>query len=212
MEKQASIFSSSPFSKKDMSSESLVADILRLTEPSDYVMDSKGETIFRPRPFYYVLETLTQERMKLGLIPDTIAEEMVKTRTCVCLLKRLPQTSLQWVERYFVPVNDLPPLEQVWVAGCFLAPAAQTEPTLRRFEVAIPTQYVVTSPNGPVSGTMDGVDCSGPVFLNPGTHTFSCTDSHPLAILWAQAAKNGFNPFHNTHFFATFPHEFDPPK
>jgi hypothetical protein len=182
----------SPFSKKACQSESLVADVLQLTKPSDFVMDSKGETIFRRRPFYYVLETLTQRRMGRGLIPDTITEEMVKTRTCVSLLKRLPEKSMQWVEQYYVPVT-----EQILVAGCFLPPS-QKESGSRRFDVGIAANYVVTSADGPVKGTMDSVSCEGPVFLNPGPHTFSCADPRTLVVFWAQAAQRGFTPFHST--------------
>ena len=179
----------SPFSKRAVRNESLVADVLRLTQSSDFVMDSKGETIFRRRPFYYVLENITQRRMSLGLIPETIAEEMVKSRTCVTLLKRLPGKSLRWVEQYYVPVT-----EKLWVAGCFL-PTSKKESISRRFEVAIAANYVVASADGTVPGAMDGVAYTGPVFLNPGPHTFSSPDPRPLAVFWAQAAEKGFTPF-----------------
>ena len=53
----------------------MVTTVLRLTNPSEYVMDSKGETIYRNRPFYYVLEELTGMRLKEGLIKDTITED-----------------------------------------------------------------------------------------------------------------------------------------
>jgi len=48
-----------------------------------------------------------------------------------------------------------------------------------------------------VQGAMDGVPCAGPVFLNPGPHTFTCNDPRPLAVFWAQAAEKGFTPFQN---------------
>ena len=182
----------SPFSKKSVRNESLVGDVLRLTKPTDFVMDSKGETIFRRRSFYYVLETLTQRRMELGLITDTIPEDMVKTRTCVALLKRLPQKSMEWVKKHYMPVTD-----SIWVAGCLLPPPTQSGPALRRFEVAIAAPYVVASAEGPVQGTMDGIACAGPVFLNVGPHTYITNDPHSLAVFWAQAADTGFTPFHS---------------
>jgi len=183
----------SPFAPKADRSDLLLTDVLRLTKSSDFVMDAKGETIFRRRPFYYVLETLTQRRMKQGLLLDTIAEDMVKTRTCVSLLTRLPGKTLQWVEEHYVPVTG-----QIWVTGRFLPPPPQKEESdSRHFEVAIATQYVVASADGPVQGAMDGVPCAGPVFLNPGPHTFTCNDPRPLAVFWAQAAEKGFTPFHN---------------
>ena len=175
----------------------LVQDVLRLTKPSDFVMDSKGETIFRRRPFYYVLETLTQRRMRQGLISDTVADDMARTRTSVCILKRpfdksrIPEKSLLWVQKHYLQVTD-----QIWVSGAFLPPTQQAEAASRSFEVAIPANYVVASPDGPVQGTMDGVACAGPVFLKPGAHTFTCSDPRQLAVFWAQASEKGFTPFH----------------
>ena len=179
----------SPFSTRSLKDQALVAHVLQLTKPTDFVMDSKGETVFRQRPFRYVLETLTLRRMEMGLLPDTIAQEMQDKRTCVVLLKRMPEKSRQWVTKYYVPVTT-----QLLVTGCFL-PAAQREGEARSFEVAIPAEYVVASAGGSVQGVMDGVACNAPVFLNRGPHTFSCADSRPLAVFWAQAAATGFTPF-----------------
>ena len=179
----------SPFSTRSLKDQALLAHVLQLTKPTDFVMDSKGETVFRRRPFRYVLETLTLRRMERGLIPETIAQEMMKTRTCVALLKRLPAQSRQWVTQNYVPVT-----QQLFVTGCFLPPPA-AEGGARAFEVAIAAEYVVASANGCVPGKVDGVACAGPVFLNPGAHTFSGADPGPLAVFWAQAAATGFNPF-----------------
>src|SRR2546425_17840 len=63
--------------------EKPLAEVLALTHPDDYVLDLKGQAIFRNRPFYYALETMTLERMARGLIEDTIPERCVATRTCV---------------------------------------------------------------------------------------------------------------------------------
>jgi hypothetical protein len=167
--------------------QQLVADILRLTRPDDSVMDAKGETIFRRRPFYYVLENITQRRIETGSIADTVAADMVNHQTCVALLQRMPAKSREWVKRFYLRVTP-----KIYVAGCYLpaSPPLQT----RRFELAIAADYIVVSPSGPIQGTMDGAPCSGPVFLAPGPHTFTCEESGPLAIVWAQAAKTGFQP------------------
>ena len=37
-----------------------LADVLRLSRPQEYVMDLKGETVFRRRPFYYTIEAVTK--------------------------------------------------------------------------------------------------------------------------------------------------------
>ena len=62
--------------------------LLRLSTPEEYVMDAKGETIFRHRPFYYVLEGVTRRRMKLGLIEDTIPHDCDRTNTCIFINNR----------------------------------------------------------------------------------------------------------------------------
>jgi len=60
--------------------------------------------------------------------------------------------------------------------------------------VAIPTEYVVSGGEAPLEGKLDGVAYTGPVFLTSGMHTFTCNDSRPLAVFWAQAAARGFTP------------------
>ncbi|MCX6968345.1 MAG: glycosyltransferase family 39 protein [Verrucomicrobia bacterium] len=178
----------SPFACRISKNKILLDDVLRLTKPSDFVMDAKGETIFRRRPFYYALENITQRRISLGLIADTIAAEMLKTRTCVVILERLPEKTLQWVKQHYVPLN-----EDLWVAGCFLPPTPEPGAE-RRFEVGIPTEYVVSGGEAPLEGKLDGVAYTGPVFLTSGMHTFTCTDPRPLAVFWAQAAAKGYTP------------------
>ncbi|MBI3303378.1 MAG: hypothetical protein HYZ72_15040 [Deltaproteobacteria bacterium] len=54
-------------------------------QPNDLILDVKGETVFRPRPFYYALEGITRERIKQGLIADSIPEHLIATRTCIAV-------------------------------------------------------------------------------------------------------------------------------
>lgn len=182
----------SPRAVRAVKNESLLEDVLRLTKPSDFIMDSKGEIVFRQRPFYFALENITEKRIATGSIKDTIVEDMINTRTCVALLDRLPDKTLRWVEQNYVPVGP-----RIFVAGCFLHPPAQKENPARPFEIAIPASYVVASPEGAVQGLMDGLPCAGPVFLKPGLHTFTASDPRKLAVFWAQAAETGFTPFYN---------------
>ena len=167
--------------------QQLVADILRLTRPGEFVMDAKGETLFRQRPFYYVLENIAQRRIELGSIADTVAADMAKHQTCVAILQRMPEASLQWARRFYLPVTN-----RIHVAGCLLSAVPPAEP--RRFEVGVAAEYIVVSERGPVQGMMDGAPCSGPVFLPAGAHTFVSGESGPLAVIWARAAQTGFRP------------------
>jgi hypothetical protein len=67
-----------------------------------YVMDSKGETIYRRRPFYYVLEGLTGGRMKAGLIPDTIPERLVETQTPLATVRRMPRVAADFIRKNYI--------------------------------------------------------------------------------------------------------------
>src|SRR5262249_10445144 len=58
-----------------------LAEVLKDTRRGEYVMDLKGETVFRPRPCYHVLEAVTRRRLELGLLRDTIADDVVRTHT-----------------------------------------------------------------------------------------------------------------------------------
>ncbi|HVG23259.1 MAG TPA: hypothetical protein VND45_03825, partial [Thermoanaerobaculia bacterium] len=56
---------------------------LRLTRSGEPLMDLKGETIFRRRPFYYAFELITRTQMAKGLIADTVAADVVRSRTFI---------------------------------------------------------------------------------------------------------------------------------
>src|ERR1700736_368274 len=61
----------------------LLRSILELTNPGDYVLDCKGETVFRPRCSRYVLEMITQRAIARGIFVDDAPQNCVETRTCV---------------------------------------------------------------------------------------------------------------------------------
>ena len=48
-----------------------IADVLKLTGPKDYVMDDKGDYVYRRRAYYWVLEPITKARVRMGLIGTT---------------------------------------------------------------------------------------------------------------------------------------------
>src|SRR5262249_50896690 len=60
-----------------------LAQVLRLPDLKDDVLDPKGDAIYRHRPTPFVLERITLERLALGLIPDRFPEDMMATGTCV---------------------------------------------------------------------------------------------------------------------------------
>ena len=172
--------------------ERLLAEVLRLTDPSDFVMDLKGQSVFRNRPFYYALETMTLERMARGLIADRIPERCIETRTCVAPadIKGFPPRARGFLEDRFVVVGS-------WrVAGSLLEPAAEGADRPRSFEIVIPARYIVTAGQGPPQGMLDGTPCDGLRDLAPGRHEYRPAGGEgTIAVIWAQAAERGFTPF-----------------
>ncbi len=161
--------------------------VLRLTTPTDYVMDGKGETIYRKRPFYYVLEGVTIKRIGRGLIKDDVVHSLIEKRVCVVLRHRLPKADDAWVEQHYVADAD-----KVWVAGSRLGPVQKSI----SFTTVIPADYTVISSEGGVTGLLDGKPLQASQFLEPGQHELQITSARgQLAVVWARAVERGFSLF-----------------
>jgi len=162
-----------------------LAQVLRLTDADDDVMDAKGDSIYRRRPFYYVLESVTLARMRLGWIPDTIVERLVATRTAVAQTSKLSGETLAFVQRHYLPVSAH------WrVVGARLPPATAGQAV--EFALGVAARYAVEPHNGS-GGVLDGVRYDGPRDLAAGRHVF--VPDAPMqrgVVLWAQAVERGF--------------------
>ena len=168
----------------------LLRGVLKLTDPGDFVLDCKGETIFRQRCFWPVTESIMLERIARRLVADNAAQRAVETRACVAAMKgRMPLRAKQFIWKNYITVgNDLR------VAGRFLRPSA-TDGTQMEFEVVIPASYKIVARDGPVTGTLDGTPYEAARFLAPGVHTFVQTSSRTqLAAVWARAVDRNFLP------------------
>lgn len=169
----------------------LVHETLRLTDPGDWVIDAKGETVFRRRAFPWALESVTRERLRRGLIRDTLPEDAVATRACVATVDdaRFTDRSRVFLDENYVPVG------QLRVVGTLLGdPAAN--PHLLTFNVTIPASYAVVAERGIVSGLLDGTPYTGPRQLSAGRHEFvPGGPTGRLAVVWAKAVGRGFSPF-----------------
>jgi hypothetical protein len=168
----------------------LLRGVLKLTDPSDYVLDCKGETIFRQRCFRPVTESIMLERLNRGLVKDNAAERCVEMRTCVAAMKgRMPVRARQFIWENYIPVGD-----DLRVAGRFLK-SSSTDSRRMEFEVVIPADYKIIARDSPVSGMLDGIPYNGARFLAPGKHTFvSASRGAALVLLWARAVDRNFIP------------------
>lgn len=171
--------------------ERLLAEVLALTGPDDDVLDLKGQAVFRNRPFYYALETMTLERMARGMIEDTIPERCVETRTSVAPadIAAFPPRARLFLKDNYVVVG-------AWrVAGRVLDPVSRVGGALA-FDVVIPDRYALLAEHGGPPGRLDGRPYDGPRDLAPGRHELQpAPGAGRLAVIWAQAAERGFSPF-----------------
>ena len=170
-----------------------LAELLRLTDPADYVLDRKGESVFRNRPFYYALETMTLERMTRGLITDSIPERCIETRTCVAPAdtRGFPPRARRFLEDNYIVVGT-------WrVAGRLLTTeAGAVQGRALPFQVIVSARYAIVAEIDAARGRLDGLPYDGPRDLPPGGHDFlPASGGGRLAVIWAGAAERGFSPF-----------------
>ena len=170
-----------------------IADVLLLTHPNEYIMDAKGDYVFRPRPYYWVIETITKSRIRLGWIRDRIPESLENTGTQICYLDAahiLPDAS-RFIVTNYMPFD--PEAIDVGAAGKELGKPTADENF--SFDVSIPATYALISESGMTTGTLDGTQYSGPLRLNAGHHEFHrLSGTGRAAIFLDRAAAAGFHP------------------
>ena len=177
----------SPLVNKMAYFEQDLAAVLRLTNPNDLVMDGKGETIFRNRPIYWVLEGVTLRRIQAGLIPNDTRARMIATGTCVAVNHRLRYEDQQWLRANFLEGDG-----KVWVAGQNLGPA---QPTIN-FHTDIRAIYSIVSEGGKLAGSIDGAPLRDSQQIAAGDHRLEIAGgTGDVAVIWTQALERGFNPF-----------------
>jgi len=168
----------------------ILGEVLRLTRPGEYVMDFKGESVFRQRAYFYVLEPLTFVRLRRNELPDDVAECLLKTKTFVVLNQDrwYPPGAVAFMTRNYLAVG------RTRVAGKVIGDRAAAGGAIH-FDVEVPASYVVWAEGHPVGGTIDGMPVTGPVELAAGPHEYQAAEGHGrVAIFWARAAAEGFQP------------------
>ncbi len=168
----------------------LLTQVLQLTDPSDCVLDMKGESVFRPRPIYSVLEGITRARIQQGSISESIEERVIATRTCIAAAKidRFPEPTRRFIERNYLLVGE------VRVVGRDLPASADARRPIG-FDIEIPAEYAVVTRKGPAAGLLDGKPYVGPRFLQAGPHAFTpASPESRHALVWARAIERGCWP------------------
>jgi hypothetical protein len=164
----------------------MMEQALRLTHPGEPLLDLKGETIYRRRPFYYAFESITRAQIAHGMIRDTVAADVIRTRTHVAQADgpMWPPQARAFLSENFLNVGRLR------VSGQPLQDDGS-------FTIAVPGQYVIISELGEAHGTLDGSAYAIGRTLAPGPHRFQrAVAGEHLAVLWAPAFQRGHSPFH----------------
>ncbi|HXI12490.1 MAG TPA: glycosyltransferase family 39 protein [Thermoanaerobaculia bacterium] len=166
----------------------LIADVLKLTDSADYVMDIKGESVYRLRPTRYIFEHVGRELVKRGILPDTVAADIVAKRCCVVVQD---QKAFSTKARAFMNDNYIP-AGSVRVCGKTLQSLDDGQEV--EFTIAVPERYAMIA-RGPVTGVLDGTSYIGPRLLAPGTHRFVAhSPAKGLSVVWARAVERKMIP------------------
>ena len=155
----------------------MIRQVLGLTRPGEYLMDIKGETIFRRRPSYHIYEFITRNQMLRGMIQDTVAEDVVAKK---CYIAQADGEFWPPRARAFLSANFLD-LGRLRAAGQWIKDDGS-------FTIAVPGKYAIVSREGIVQQ---------PAELAAGPHRVARANSgERLAVVWAPAVERGFSPFH----------------
>ena len=181
----------SPLQNQTQEKLGIVENALRLTTPADYVMDSKGETIFRRRASRLVFEEITGWRLKRGLMKDDIVERLIVTRAPLTTLLRMPQKESKFIERNYIPVAF-----RLRVLGQILQPEPGGQGSDFSFEIVIPSCYSILAEYGALAGTLNDEPWVASRILAPGHYHFHrISGGGKLALIWTRAVNNGYSPF-----------------
>jgi len=158
---------------------------LRLAAPGESLTDFKGETVYRRRPTYWVLETITREAMRHNLLPDTMWEDAVRTN---CHVVQADGPFWPPRSRALFSANFLD-MGRLRASGQCIKPDES-------FTIALPGEYVIVDKNGLAQGTVDGTPFTAARALQVDPHRFAPPNDTHYAVLWAPAFARGFSPFH----------------
>jgi len=154
----------------------MLHQVLTLTHPGELLMDYKGETIYRRRPYYFIFEKIGRGAMHRGFLRDTVADAVVREH---CYVAQADGEFWPPQARTFLSENFLD-MGRLRAAGQWI----RNDGT---FSIAIEGDYVIVDKKGIVAG---------PTHYTAGPQHVITPGRERLAVLWAPAFGRGFSPFH----------------
>jgi len=140
--------------------------------------------VIASRPYYFVLEAITNIKLRVGILRDQIADTLVRSQTHVVVSDNLPPRAREFVRRNYIPWGA------VNVAGVLLPPLSGSSSPID-FTLMIPGSYVVLGEQGVLKATIDGkwVGHRG-LALGPGRHRLQSVDRASKAmVVWSGALR-----------------------
>ena len=162
----------------------LLRDTLKLTRPGDFLMDRKGETIFRRRPVYLVYQHATLRAIEEGRLSDPDPELLTKTGTAVAIGASMGLTDRmrRFIGKNYMPAGD----GRLRVAGRSLLFYPEKGRLAARAPMVIAGEYVVLKGDAVVQHTR---------VPQPGWHDVDLGgDAGPASLFWKPAWDAGFKP------------------
>ena len=168
----ASLWIVRPWVDRDPYPERFVAQVIALTHESESVLDLKGESIFRVRPSYMVLEDSGRNAIAHGHVQETFARDVISHRCYVAARDNdfFPPSTRAFLNDHFLAVGDLR------VAGSVIAAD-------RTFEIGVPGPYTTVA--------ADGHPIDSRLWYEPGVYR-SPGEGH--AMVWSGAVERGIWP------------------
>ena len=163
--------------------ERFVDAVVAVTDRNDFVVDLKGDAVFRRRAVRYIYEDVGRALTERGALGDDGPEEIVARGGCVAVRDspHLPPRTRAFLNRHFVDAGLLR------VCGTRVAGGA--------FAIAVPQTYALVA-GDPARVRVDGIPWRGARFLAAGVHTITnealtSESNQPVALIWWRAAKEG---------------------
>jgi hypothetical protein len=161
----------------------LLRIVLNDTAPGDYVMDRKGETIFRKRPVYLAYVGNTERAMESGKLTAPDPKRLVETGTAIAIERTssFPKPMQIFLRENYVSTKD----GELRVAGKVLKPSWENGKWTESASVAIPGSYVVVEDDNATSE----------ITLVVGQEqTFTFPDRRQRHLFWKTAWERGLRP------------------
>ncbi|HVE16835.1 MAG TPA: hypothetical protein VNB29_08855, partial [Chthoniobacterales bacterium] len=163
----------------------LLTAAIKLTRPGDYLLDRKGETIFRERPIYIVYQHATLRGFNEGRLAEPPTSRLTDTHTAAALVDAggLPDKMRKYLKQNFLPVGD----DLLRVPGFLVKTFPENGRFVGRITVPQVGNYVVLT-QGSAPQPFE-VKIAGPQKIDLGPN-----GPRKFLLLWKPAWDAGFPP------------------